>query len=64
MSGTALTLLVDGLIGLAVIVGAVVLLAVGKLDATSGIALISTGAAVGIGSGKAALALKVPTSGS
>lgn len=55
-----ISIIVDGAIGLAVIVAAVVLLALGKIDGQTGIALIGAGAALASGSGKSALALRVP----
>ena len=58
-SGTV-SVVVDGLLGLAIIVGAVVLLSLGKLDASTAIALIGAGAAVAKGATSTALALKVP----
>jgi len=54
------SVLVDGVIGLAIIAAAVVLLALGKIDGQTGIALIGAGAALASGSGKSALALRVP----
>jgi len=59
--GTAnLSILVDGLLGLAVIVGGIVLLALGKIDQSTGIAVIGAGVAVAKGATSSALALKVP----
>jgi hypothetical protein len=57
-----LSILVDGCLGLAVIVGGIVLLALGKIDESTGIAVIGAGVAVARGATTAALALKVPTS--
>jgi hypothetical protein len=56
-----LSILVDGCLGLAVIVGGIVLLALGKIDESTGIAVIGAGVAVARGATTAALALKVPT---
>ena len=59
--GTAnLSIVVDGVLGLAVIVGGVVLLALGKIDQPTGIAVIGAGVAVAKGATSSALALKVP----
>jgi hypothetical protein len=55
-----LSILVDGCLGLAVIVGGIVLLALGKIDESTGIAVIGAGVAVARGATTAALALKVP----
>lgn len=60
MSSTTLTTIIDGAIGLAVIAGGVVLLAIGKLDATSGVSIIGAGVLAAKGATSAALALKVP----
>ena len=60
MQSPNLSILVDGVIGLSIIVASVVLLALGKIDGQTGIALIGAGAALASGSGKAALALRVP----
>lgn len=60
MSTTTLTTIVDGVMGLAVIVGGIVLLALGKIDATTGVAVIGAGLAVAKGATSTALALKVP----
>ncbi len=60
MNSTTLSTLTDGVIGLAVIVGGIVLLALGKLDSTSGVAIIGAGAAIAKGATTAAIALKVP----
>jgi hypothetical protein len=51
----------DAVAGVAVITAAVVLCALGKFDSTTTVAVISTGAALALGAGKAALALAVPT---
>ena len=60
MNTTTLTTIVDGVMGLAVIVGGIVLLALGKIDATTGVAVIGAGLAVAKGATSTALALKVP----
>lgn len=60
MQSPNVSILVDGAIGLAIIVSSVVLLALGKIDGQTGIALIGAGAALASGSGKSALALRVP----
>jgi hypothetical protein len=62
MNTANLSILVDGILGLAVIVGGIVLLALGKIDESTGIAVIGAGVAVARGATTAALALKVPTS--
>jgi hypothetical protein len=62
MNTANLSILVDGILGLAVIVGGIVLLALGKIDESTGIAVIGAGVAVARGATSAALALKVPTS--
>lgn len=56
-----LSVLVDGIVGLAIIAAAVILLCLGHIDGQTGIALIGAGAALASGSSKSALALKVPT---
>lgn len=61
MTSTTLSIIGDYAIGVAVIAGAIVLLAIGKIDSSTGIALIGAGAAVAKGANAAALALKVPT---
>ena len=63
MSTTTLGLIVDGVIGLAVITAGAVLVALDKFDQSTGIAVIATGVAVVRGSTQAALALKVPVPG-
>jgi len=55
-----LSIVVDGILGLAVIAGGIVLLALGKIDQSTGIAVIGAGVAVAKGATSAALALKVP----
>lgn len=62
MSATTLSVVIDGAIGLAIIVSGVVLLALGKIDGQTGIAVIGAGAAYAGGSTKSAIALKVPPS--
>ena len=60
--GTAtLSIIVDGFLGLAVIAGGIILLALGKIDQPTGIAVIGAGVAVAKGATASALALKVPT---
>lgn len=61
MNSAHLSILVDGVLGLAVIVGGIVLLALGKIDQPTGIAVIGAGVAVAKGATSSALALKVPT---
>lgn len=63
MSSTTLATLIDGVIGLAVIVGGIVLLALGKIDSSTGIAVLGAGAAIAKGATTSALALKVPAPG-
>jgi hypothetical protein len=60
MNSASLSVLVDGILGLAVILGGIVLLALGKIDQSTGIAVIGAGVAVAKGASSAALALKVP----
>ena len=60
MSTATLSIIVDGLLGLAVIAGGIVLLAIGKIDQPTGIAVIGAGVAVAKGATASALALKVP----
>jgi len=60
MSSTTLSVVVDGVIGLAVIAGGIVLLAIGHIDGQTGIAVIGAGAAYAAGSTKSAIALQVP----
>lgn len=60
MNSTTLTVIVDGVIGLAVIAGGVILLALGKIDAQTGIAVIGAGVLAAKGATSSALALKVP----
>jgi len=60
MNSPSLTIIIDGFLGLAVIAGAIVLLALGKIDQPTGIAVIGAGVAVAKGATSAALALKVP----
>lgn len=63
MTSTTLALLIDGIIGLAVIAGGVVLLCLGKIDSTTGVAIIGAGVAVAKGATTGAIALKVPAGG-
>lgn len=60
MNTANLSVLVDGVLGLAVIAGGIILLALGKIDQSTGIAVIGAGVAVAKGASSAALALKVP----
>ena len=60
MNTANLSVLVDGILGLAVIVGGIILLSIGKIDQSTGIAVIGAGVAVAKGASSAALALKVP----
>ena len=60
MGTSALSIIVDGVLGLAVIAGGIVLLALGKIDQPTGIAVIGAGVAVAKGATSSALALKVP----
>ncbi len=61
MNSATLSIIVDGVLGLAIIIGGIVLLAIGKIDSATGIAVIGGGAAVAKGASSAALALRVPT---
>ena len=60
MSSTTLATIVHGIIGVALIAAATTLLALGKIDSTTGMALFA--GAIGLigGSASTALALKVP----
>jgi hypothetical protein len=60
MTSTTLSVIIDGVIGLAVIAGGVVLLALGKIDAQTGVAVIGAGVLAAKGATSSALALKVP----
>lgn len=60
MNTANLSILVDGVIGLAVVASGAVLLALGKIDSSTGIAIIGAGIAVAKGATSSALALKVP----
>ena len=60
MNTANLSIIVDGIIGLAVVAAGAVLLALGKIDSSTGIAVIGGGIAVAKGASSAALALKVP----
>lgn len=60
MQSTTLSVLVDGIVGLAIIAAGVVLLSLGHIDGQTAIALIGAGAALASGSTKSALALRVP----
>lgn len=61
MNTANLSILVDGILGLAVVAAGAVLLALGKIDQSTGIAVIAGGIAVAKGATSSALALKVPT---
>jgi hypothetical protein len=61
MSSTTLSTVIDGAIGLAVIIGGIILVALSKIDAQTGIAVIGAGVLAAKGATSAALALKVPT---
>lgn len=61
MTGTALAVIADLIVALAVIVSATVLLALSKIDPQTAMALYTAGIAMISGGTKAALALKVPT---
>ena len=61
MNSATLSIIVDGVLGLAIIIGGIVLLAIGKIDSATGIAVIGGGAAVAKGASSVALALRVPT---
>jgi hypothetical protein len=60
MTTTNLAIVVDGVLGLATIAGGIVLLALGKIDTSTGVAVIAAGAAIGKGATSSAIALKVP----
>lgn len=60
MNTANLSILVDGVLGLAVIAGGIILLAMGKIDQPTGIAVIGAGVAVAKGATSSALALRVP----
>lgn len=60
MSDTTIATIIDGVIALAVIVGAIVLLALHSIDKSLGIALIGVGVTLVGGSAKTLLALRVP----
>lgn len=60
MPSTTVALVIDAVIGLAIIAAAVVLLALGDIDGTTAIAIIGAGAAYASGSTKSAIALQVP----
>jgi hypothetical protein len=55
-----LSIIIDGIIGLAVVAAGAVLLALGKIDGQTGLAVIAAGVAVARGATSAALALRVP----
>jgi hypothetical protein len=60
MKTTTLTIIVDGVIALAIVAAATVLLALHDLSESTAISLISVGVVLVGGSAKALLALKVP----
>lgn len=60
MNTANLSIIVDGVIGLAIVAAGAVLLALGKVDSSTGIAVIGAGVAVARGATSSALALKVP----
>lgn len=60
MTTTNLSIVVDGVLGLATIAGGIVLLALGKIDTSTGVAVIAAGAAIAKGATTSAIALKVP----
>lgn len=60
MNTTNLSIVVDGVLGLATIAGGIVLLALGKIDTSTGVAVIAAGAAIAKGATSSAIALKVP----
>ena len=60
MTSTTINIVGDYALGIAVIAGSIVLLAIGKIDSSTSIALIGAGAAIAKGANAAALALKVP----
>jgi hypothetical protein len=60
MSSATLSIIGDYAIGVAIIAGGIVLLALGKIDQPTGIAVIGAGAAIAKGANAAAIALKVP----
>lgn len=60
MSAETLAVVVDALIALAVIGAATALLALGKIDATTGISLFGVSVTLIGGSAKSLLALRVP----
>lgn len=62
MNSTTLSIVADGIIGLAIIAGGIVLLSIGRIDSSTGIAIIGAGAAYANGSTKSVLALRVPAS--
>ena len=60
MTNVNLNIIMDGTIGLAIIVAGIILLALSKVDAQTGIAIIAAGAAYAKGTTQSVLALKVP----
>lgn len=61
MSTAQLSIVIDGIVGLAIIAGGIILAALGKFDQSTTIAVIAAGVAVVKGATSSALALKVPT---
>ena len=62
MSGTTLSTIIDGVIGLAVVAAGVILTALGKVDSTTGVTVIGAGILATKGATSSVLALKVPPS--
>ena len=60
MTNVNLNIVMDGTIGLAIIVAGIILLALNKIDAQTGVAIIAAGAAYAKGTTQSVLALKVP----
>lgn len=60
MSGTTLATVTHGIIGIALVAAATVLLALGKIDSTTAMALYAGAIGLVGGSASTALALKVP----
>ena len=60
MAPTTLSALVDGVLALALVIGATVLLALAKLDTTTGVLIYGVAITLVGGSAKALLALAVP----
>ena len=60
MSSTTLATVIHGVVGLAIVAAATVLLALGNLDSTTAMALFAGAIGLAVGSAATALALKVP----